>query len=518
MQGKQTEMRHVREILRLKAEGASDQLTARCVGLARSTVRATCERATAAGLAWPLDEGLTDEALAALLFAQPGKATARGVRRKPEPDWAAIHLDLKRPHMTKALVWQEYREANPDGYGYSRFCELLGAFAEKLAPTMRQAHRAGEKMFVDFAGATIPILIDARTGQTHQAQIFVACLGASSFTYVEATWGQTAADWVCAQANALAAFGGAPQIIVPDNPKSTIAKACFYEPALNRTYADFAAYHGVAVIPARVRKTRDKAKVESGVQVAQRWIVARLRNQRFTSLAELNAAIAPLVDALNQRIMRRLNTSRAALFETVEKPALKPLPREPYVYAEWKIRRVGLDYHVDVEKHFYSVPYRYLREEVDVRIAARTVEIFRKGERIAAHLRQATCGKHTTQPDHMPENHRAFAGWTIAKIKADAAKIGPLTALLVARIFERKHHPEQGVRAGLGILRLAKDYGGDRLEAACARGLDHGACSYGSIRSILENNLDRAMRAPPEPEPPSPLGDHENVRGPAYYN
>jgi transposase len=516
MQGKQTEMHHVRNILRLKAQGASDKLTARCVGLARSTVQATIKRAAAAGLEWPLDETLSDEALAALLFIQPSKGAMRGVRRKPEPDWAAIHQDLKRPHMTKALVWQEYHEANPDGYGYSRFCDLLGAFAEKLTPTMRQTHKAGEKMFVDFAGATIPIVIDARTGQTHQAQIFVACLGASSFTYVEATWGQTAADWVCAQANALAAFGGVPQIIVPDNPKSAIAKACFYEPSLHRTYADFAAHHDLAVIPARVRKPRDKAKVESGVQVAQRWIVARLRNHCFKSLAELNAAIAPLVEALNRRTMRRLNTSRAALFEAVEKPALKPLPREPYVYAEWKIRRVGLDYHIDVEKHFYSVPYRYLREEVDVRVAARTVEIFLKGERIAAHLRQATCGKHTTQPDHMPESHRAYAGWTITKIKADAEKIGPLTARMVEHIFERKHHPEQGVRAGLGILRLAKDYGPDRLEVACARGLDHGACSYGSIRSILANNLDRATT--PEPAPPSPLGNHENVRGPAYYN
>jgi transposase len=517
MQGKPIDMRHVREVLRLKAGGASEREISRAVNIARSTVGEVAKRAKAAGLSWPLPAGLSDAALAAALFKRAAPPSHLGRRCKAEPDWAALHLEMKRPHVTLMLLWEEYRADNPDGYGYSRFCDLYRVFEGRLTPTMRQAHVAGDKMFVDFAGASVPVIVDRLKGIVREAQIFVACLGASSYTYVEATWGQTTADWVGAQAQALGFFGGAPRLIVPDNPKAAIAKACFYEPGVQRTYADFAAHYGIGVMPARPRKPRDKAKVESGVQVAQRWIVARLRNQRFHSLAELNAAITALVGDLNRRRMRRLNTTRAALFEAVEQPALKPLPIEPYVYAEWKLCRVGLDYHVDVERHFYSVPYRYLRAEVDVRIAARTVEIFHKGERIAAHQRQATCGRHTTQPDHMPESHRAYAGWTIAKIAADAAKIGPATALMVERIFACKHHPEQGIRAGLGMLRLARRYGEARLEAACERGLAFGLKSYGSIASILEKNLDRQRNAAPSAEPEL-FADHENIRGRFYYN
>ena len=367
------------------------------------------------------------------------------------------------------------------------------------------------------AGAAIPVLINPLTGETRDAQIFVACLGASSYTYVEATWTQTTLDWVSAQANALAFFGGAPRLTVPDNPKATIAKACFYEPRINRTYADFAAHYDMAVLPARPRKPRDKAKVESGVQVAQRWIVARLRNRKFQSLAALNAAIADLVRDLNARRMRKLNTTRAALFETVEKPALKPLPGEPYVYAEWKIRRVGLDYHVDIERHHYSVPYRFLRDEVEVRVAARTVEIFCKGERIAVHPRSSAAGGQTTQPDHMPESHRAFAGWTSAKILDDAATIGPNAAQMCKAILEAKRCPEQGIRAGLGILRLARRHEPARVEAACARGLTFGVTSYGAIASILEKGLDRQPLGPAPDE--AVIGaDHANIRGPSYYH
>jgi transposase len=292
-------------------------------------------------------------------------------------------------------------------------------------------------------------------------------------------WTQTTADWVGAQASALNFFGGAPRLIVPDNPKAAIVKACFYEPAVQRTYADFAAHFGMGVLSARPRKPRDKAKVESAVQVVQRWILAKLRNQRFTSLAELNAAIGPLVADLSHRLMRKLKTTRAALFETALRPALRALPAQPYVYAEWKICRVGIDYHVDVERHYYSVPYRYLRAQVDVRVAARTVEIFFKGERIAAHMREATCGKHTTQPDHMPETHRAYANWTIEKMTTAADRIGAATGMAVRLIIEKKHHPEQGIRTGLGIVRLALQYGPERLEAACQRALECNVCSYG---------------------------------------
>lgn len=433
-------MHHVREVLRLKFSGASDQLTSRSLGISRSTVAEIMARARSAGLCWPLDPDLTDEALSAAMFRRLGKAPNLGARQKPEPDWARLHLEMRRPHVTLMLLWEEYRAEHSDGYAYSRFCDLYKGFAHRLAPTMRQTHVAGEKLFVDFAGATIPVLVDPLRGVVRPAQIFVACLGASSYTYVEATWTQTAADWMGAQANALQFFGGAPQIIVPDNPKAAIAKSCAFEPRLARSYAEFAAHYGVAVVPARVRKPRDKAKVESGVQVAQRWIVARLRGQRFTSLAELNAAIAPLRTLLNQRLMRQLKTSRSALFEEVERHALRPLPSTPYEYAEWRKARVGVDYHVDVGRHFYSVPYRYLREEVDVRVTPHTVEIFLKGQRIAAHARHATCGRHTTQPDHMPESHRAYAGWTLGRFQEKCVRFSARKAAQFnnQRVFESK--------------------------------------------------------------------------------
>ncbi len=517
MRGKQIEMHHIREVLRLQATGASNRMISGCLGIARSTVADVIGRAAAAGLSWPEAGALTDADLAATIFKRTAQSPQLGVRRHAEPDWAVVHLDLKRPHVTLMLLWEEYRAEHSDGYGYSRFCELYRGFEEKLSPTMRQTHVAGEKLFVDFAGGTVPVLIDKHTGQIRAAQIFVATLGASSYTYAEATWTQTTADWVGAQTSALTFFGGAPTLIVPDNPKAAIVKACFYEPGVQRTYADFAAHFNIAVLAARPRKPRDKAKVESGVQLVQRWILARLRNRRFTSLAELNGAIATLVITLNNRPMRKLKTTRAALFEAVEKSALRPLPVEPYVYAEWKIARVGLDYHVDVAGHYYSVPYRYLRAQVDVRIAARTVEIFLKGERIAAHMREATCGRHTTQDEHMPETHRAYKDITVDKVTTNADRIGASTGLLVRLIIEAKHHPLQGVRSGLGIVSLARQFGRDRVEAACLRALEHGARSYGSVKSILEHKLDQRPKIKPEPDA-RPIGAHANVRGRTYYN
>jgi transposase len=517
MRGKQVEMRHVREILRLKATGASNREISGCLGVARSTVADVLARSDAAGVNWPDAALLSDEGLATALYKRPTQSPHLGVRRHAEPNWAVLHLELRRPHVTLMLLWEEYRAEHPDGYGYSRFCELYRGFEERLAPTMRQTHIAGDKVFVDFAGATIPVIVDRRTGATRAAQIFVATLGASSYTYAQATWTQTTVDWVGAQANAFSFFGGSPRLIVPDNPKAAIVKACFYEPGVQRTYADFAAHYNAAVFAARPRKPRDKAKVESAVQLVQRWIVAALRNRRFHSLAELNSAIGELVIRLNARPMRKLKTTRLYLFESVDKPALRALPAEPYVYAEWRLRRVGLDYHVDVDGHYYSAPYRYLRAEVDVRITAKSVEIFHKGERIAAHLRQGSCGKHTTQPEHMPETHRAYQDMTLDKVTATADRLGLSVGMLVRLIIEAKHHPIQGLRSGLGIVRLARQYGASRLDAACLRALEHGLRSYASVKSILENNLDQQRLAKSEPET-RPIGAHPNVRGRGYYN
>lgn len=508
-------MRRIREVLRLKHEGgASDRQIARSLSLARSTVALTLERAATAGLRWPLPATLTDRVLEGMLYA--GHGIRQGERRKTEPDWARVHHELRRPGVTLMLLWEEYRQREPDGYGYSRWCELYRAWEGRLSPTMRQAHPAGERMFVDYAGQTVD-LIDAKTGEVRPAQIFVAVMGASNYTYAEATATQSLPDWIGAHVRALAFMGGVPAQLVPDNPKVGVDRANWYEPGLNRTYLDLATHYGTAILPTRTRKPRDKAKVEVAVLVVERWILARLRNRRFFSLAELNRAIAELIADLNARPMRRLGVSRRDLFRELDRPALKPLPAEPYEYAEWRVRRVGLDYHVDIDGHYYSVPHRLIREQLDARITERTIELFCRGERVAVHLRTGGRGRHTTIPEHMPSAHRRYAEWTIERIRGDAAAIGPNTAKLIALILESRPHPEQGYRASIGILRLARHYGAARLEAACERGLDIGTRSYGSIQSILKHGLDR--RPPPRPaEQGELLPDHPNIRGPRYYH
>ncbi len=507
-------MRQVREVLRLKAAGVSGNEIARRLNVAPSTVRLTLRRLAAAGLGWPLPAALTDAALEGQLFA--GAGTKQGHRRHPEPDWAEIHRELKRKHVTLQILWDEYIERHPDGYRYSRFCELYRGWAGRLSVTMRQSHVGGDKLFVDYAGDTVPVIIDRLTGQTRPAQIFVAVLGASNFTYAEASWTQALGDWIGAHTRAFAALGGVPNLLVPDNTKVAVIKACLYEPQVNRTYAEMAAHYDTAILPARPRRPRDKAKVEAAVLIIERWLLGRLRHRRFYSLAELNAAIGEMLRRLNEeRPIRRLGRTRRALFEELDQPNLKPLPAQPYAFAEWRLRRVGIDYHVAVEDHYYSVPHRFARSEVEVRLTPQTVEVFLKGERIAAHLRSSGNHRHTTVPEHMPSSHRRYADWTIERIRGEAAAIGPATAALCELILERRPHPEQGFRACLGIVRLLRPFGAERLEAAATRAIAIGTLSYGSVRSILDHKLDRQAA-------PSPADDtavlHPNIRGPRYYH
>jgi transposase len=509
-------MRQVREVLRLKfVGGVSTREIARRIGVAASTVRGTLKRFAAAGLSWPLPEEMTDAVLEARLFANAG--TKQGHRRHIEPDWAAIHRELKRKHVTLQILWDEYIEREPQGYRYSRFCELYHSWATKLSVTMRQTHVGGDKLFVDYAGDTVPVIIDRLTGEIRQAQVFVAVMGASNFTYVEAAWTQGLGDWIGAHTHAFAAIGGVPRLIVPDNAKVAVIKACLYEPQVNRTYAEMAAHYGAAVLPTRPRRPRDKAKVEGCVLIVERWLIGRLRNRTFHSLAEVNAAIGELLRRLNEeRPIRRLGRTRRQLLEELDRPALKPLPIEPYVFAEWRLRRVGIDYHVDVDHHFYSVPHSFARAEVEVRLSARTVEIFARGQRIAAHMRSSGNHRHSTVPEHMPSSHRRYADWTIDRIRRDAASIGPATTTLCELILERRPHPEQGFRACIGILRLVRPFGVERLEAAAARAIDIGGLSYGSVRSILDHKLDR-QAANKRSADGAPI-IHHNIRGSRYYN
>jgi transposase len=510
MPGPRLPMRKIRDVLRLSAAGMSKRKIAASLGVSATAAGDCIRRARRAGLDWPLPEGLTDETLELQLYP-PAVAAKDG---RPRPDWAAIHRELRRAGVTLQLLWEEHRAAHPDGYGYSRYCELYRAWEARLSPTMRQSHVAGERMFVDYAGTTLEV-IDASTGEARTAQLFVAALGASSYTYAEATWTQGLSDWIGSHTRTFAFIGGVTGMVVSDNLRSGITKACFYEPAVNRTYAEMAAHYNTAIVPARPYRARDKAKVEVAVQITTRFIIAKLRNRQFFSLSALNAAIAELVAQINNRVSRHLGASRRALFEDLERAALKPLPAEPYVFAEWKECRVGLDYHVEIEKHYYSVPHQLLREKVWARITARTIEVFHRGKRVAAHVRSSSNRKHTTVREHMPSSHRRYADWTPERLRRKADEIGRNTSALVEIILRERSHPEQGFRACVGILRLAKTYGRERLEAACARALDIGARSYSSVNSILKNNLDRRRPAVPAD---GPAIAHDNIRGPTYFH
>ena len=513
MPGQRLPMRKIRDVLRLTAAGMSSRKIAASLVVGATTVVDCLQRARAAGVSWPLLDDLSDEALEARLF--PASTALAEIRaRRPQPHWPTIHRELRRPGVTLQLVWEEHRAAHPEGYGCSRFCELYRAWEGRLSPTMRQTHVAGERLFVDYAGTTLDV-IDASTGEAMPAQLFVAALGASNYTYAEATWTQGLADWIGSHTRTFAFFDGVSAMVVSDNLKSGITKACFYEPAVNRTYAEMAAHYDTAVVPARPNKPRDKAKVEVAVQVATRWIIAKLRNRRFFSLGELNAAIAELVTALNNRVTRHLGASRRALFDDLERSALKKLPAEPYAYAEWKECRAGLDYHVEIEKHYYSVPHALLRETMWARITARTIEVFHRGKRVAAHVRSSSNRQHTTVREHMPSSHQRYADWTPERIQRQANEIGPKTSALVEIILRERTHPEQGFRACIGILRHAKSFGRERLEAACDRALEIGARSYTSVTSILKTNLDRKR---PAPATDGPAIAHTNIRGSRYFH
>lgn len=506
-------MRKIREILRLKWEpGFSHRQIAESCQVARPTVAEYLERATAAGLSWPLPPNLDEAALERLLFPPRARPVAPP---RAVPDWPTIHTELQRKSVTLFLLWQEYKTQHPTGYSYTWFCTRYQAWARKLDVVMRHDHRAGEKVFIDYAGETVPIH-DPRTGEIRQAQIFVAALGASSYTYIEATWTQSLPDWIGSHVRMFEFFGGCPEILVPDNLRTGVTAAHRYEPDLNPTYQELAMHYGVAVMPARSRKPRDKAKVESAVQLAERWILAQLRHSTFLGLAELNTAIGQALTVLNQRAFQKLPGSRHSRFLAVDQPTLRPLPLIPYEYAEWKKATVHIDYHVEVDHHYYSVPYTLVGQRVEVRLTTNCVECFYKGQRVSSHRRSSLPGQHTTVTAHMPQAHQAYVDWTPERLVRWAQQSGPATAQLVTAILASRAHPLQGFRSCLGIMRLGKSYGEDRLEAACARALMLQAYSYKSVASILRHGLDQHPLTPEQVSPPSIL--HSNIRGPQYYH
>lgn len=503
-------MRKLREFLRLHFEHKlSARAIARSLSISPSTAQGYVSRIRVAALSWPLSAELeSDEALTRVLFAEVGV-----VKDRRAPDWAEVHLELKQKLVTKQLLWEEYKSAQPDGFQYSAFCRHYATWASKLQLSMRQEHRVGEKLFIDFSGDGIDV-IDPKTGEVTKAVLFVATLGASSYTYVEPVLRQDLPTWTQCHINALRFFGGVTEIWVPDNLRAGITKADRYEPELNPTYRDLAEHCGVAVIPARVRKPKDKAKVEVAVQVAERWIIAALRKHHFFSIEDVRVAVKPLVEKLNAKVMRHVKKSRRQLFEELDAPALKPLPARAWEYADWAKKPVGFHYHVEFLSHFYSVPYALANQEAMVRATATTVELLVKGARVASHVRDDTPGKYSTERAHMPKAHRDHAEWDPPRIIAWAKKVGPACAAMVEGIMSRRKYPQHGFAACMGVMSLRQHFNDARIEAACARAAKVNAFSYKSVKAILKNGLDTQKLEVPQ-NIPLPL--HENIRGPDYY-
>ena len=507
-------MRKLKEVLRLRYDlGLGQRQIARSCSIGQGTVSEYLKRAEAAGVSWPLPEGWNDRQLEAAVFGRTPRHVYQ--TRRPQPDFAQLQEELQRhSYLTLQLAWEEYRQVHPDGYAYSRFCELYQRWRQQLDVVLRQDHAPGEKLFVDYAGATIPI--HNPTGEPErQASIFVAVLGASNYTYAEATASQELEHWIGSHIRTFEFLGGCPKLVIPDNTKTGVNRACRYEPDLNRTYHELAMHYGIGVLPTRPYKPRDKAKVETGVQIVERWIVAALRHQKFFSLGELNRAIRELLHKLNQRPFRKRPGCRASLFQELDRPALGPLPRERFELQQWETARVNIDYHVEIDHHYYSVPYVLTGQDVEVRSTLTTVEIFHRGERVASHIRSHQAYRATTINEHRPKSHQQHLAWPPSRLLHWAQSVGPATAQLFKTILESKPHPEMGYRSCLGILRLGQRYSNPRVEAAATRALATGACSYQSVKSMLGRGLDRQPLETPAPRPPLA---HDNLRGAAYFD
>ncbi len=509
-------MRKIREVLRLKFElDLSVRQIANSTQISRPTVSDYLRRFAMSGLSWPLPVGCADSEIDARFF--PPKPAIPDAQR-PTPDWPLVNQELRRKGVTMFLLWQEYKVNQPEGFLYSWFCANYREWTGKLDAVMRQEHLAGEKCFVDYCGKTMPVT-DRNTGEIRQAQIFVGVMGASNYTYAEATLSQTLPDWIGSHIRMLEYFGAGPEILVPDNLKSGVSKTCRYEPDTNPSYHAFANHYGIAVIPARSRKPRDKAKVECGVLVVTRWILACLRNHTFFSLAELNTAIGELLTRLNQRQFKKLAGCRESLFRSLDYPAMRALPVERHIFSEWKKVRMGIDYHIDLgDSYYYSVPYTLIGKQLDVNFSEYVVEVMYRGQRVASHARLNGHDRHySTLTAHMPKGHREMAEWTPERIINWAASVGEYTARLINALIERKAHPQQAFRAAAGIIRLGKRYGNERVEAACRRAFTTNAISYSSVESILKHRLDEVPLPQDTRQSTLPLF-HDNVRGSGYYH
>ncbi|HAU1564348.1 IS21 family transposase [Legionella pneumophila] len=503
-------MRKIQEVFRQHEQGHSNRDIGRSLNISSGTVSNYLYRARVAGLTLAEALSLGEQELYERLFL-PSKASST---RRVLPDWECIHAELRKKGMTLMVLWREYRECHPDGVGYSQFCDRYKRYIKQISPVMRQVHKAGEKVFVDYAGMTVP-WIEPSTGEIHEAQVFVASLGASQFTFVDITESQSLEHWISSHIRMWNTFGGVTKIVVPDNLKSGVSKSHRYDPDINANYQHVSEHYGFAIVPARAARPQDKAKVENAVGCVERQILAPLRHHTFTSIAEIKKAIAPKLAAFNQQSFQKMNTSRLELFEALDKPALHPLPSEPYHYAEWKKAKVNIDYHFVFDEHYYSVPYQYIHKTIEVRASGSMVECFHEGKRITLHTRSKKRFTHTTLAEHMPSSHKAHAEWTPERIHRWALKTGEDTARYIEYMIAARAFPEQAFRSCLGLMRLAQRFGADRLDNACTIALEAGMTRYQQVERLLKNNMD-LVKTPSKTTTPV-ISHHNNLRGSNYY-
>jgi transposase len=506
-------MRKIREVLRLRFEaGLSMRQISRSTSSSVGAIQKLLSRASELELSWPLPEELDESALAALFY--PGADTASSSRYQL-PDWAEVHQELKRKGVSKQLLWEEYTAQYPNRcYSYAQYCALYRRWQKQQKRSMRQSHKAGEKCFVDYCGPTLSI-INPQTGEVREAQVFVAVLGASNYTFAEATWSQGLRDWLGSHKRAFEYFGGVPQMVVPDNLKSGVSRACRYDPELNPSYQQLAAHYQVAVLPARPYKPKDKAKAEVGVQIVERWILARLRHHSFFTLAEANHCIRALLEELNSKPFKQLPGNRKQAFETLDKPALKPLPQHPYQYVDIRRCKVNIDYHIEFDKHHYSVPHQYVGEQVELHAGEHLIQLYFRQQQIASHPRAYRPGM-TTEAGHMPTRHRKQQQWTPGRLKNWAKDIGPEVLTWVSDRLDEREHPEQAYRLCLGLLNLSREYPPQRLNASCQLANQEGLTRLKQVKSILQSNRDKL---PQQLSLTTELPQHhENIRGPKSFH